>query len=255
MEDFDKYLGQLVENFFDTGKLVLNEQNEAEEGVTTYDIEEYVNDLEIPDVGVEELNFLEVPLSKIDKENIEINDIDVLTYLKDEGVEFKLDLKKGDVIESLCSSLNSDEIKIYIDIVKEKWETSNRTEKQKSEYLIKDSKDFCNYWNIVLSKCTTNEKFFKYCKPPEDYINENTTNIEILKNIQSILDLAEISRKGRNQNYPKAIRLWKEAVKLFKEEGEPEIFREKIEDVITMINNFSDIFLPQSTPEIEPDLK
>ena len=29
MEDFDKYLDRLVENFYDTGKLVLNEMKNA----------------------------------------------------------------------------------------------------------------------------------------------------------------------------------------------------------------------------------
>ena len=39
MEDFDKYLDQLVENFFDTGKLVLNEQ-ETEEKCLNYRCED-----------------------------------------------------------------------------------------------------------------------------------------------------------------------------------------------------------------------
>lgn len=202
MNEYDDILNRIVEEFYDTGRLVLNEENNTEEGIT-YDIEEYVNDLTIPEIEEGSLEFLLTSLEDEDKKSVEVNNIDVIDYLKDNEIIITLKDTKVDTERLLCNSLSGGGIEDYIEQVKGVWENYSGPEEGKNKYLRDRNEMFCQYWNEVLFKCETNQKFFEYCKPTEVIpINEQIDPVvDIESQIEDNINNGEEYSDLRNRRY------------------------------------------------------
>jgi len=260
MNEYDDILNRIVEEFYDTGKVVLNEQNEPEEVIDYFDIVD--NDIDVTEFDIEDKTddeYLTRNLTDDEKNKLEISDEELIDYLKDNEKEIRLvtEEQKKSTTTKICEILNGKEIEDYVNNFKNYINNSPHefTNTQVHTKFQKNNKDFCEHSSFLKEKCgdsKTIKYIFDKCGKSRSQkdddkrgtgvnatLNEESIDLELVQIISQKIEDAGNSVK---RNPRKALRLWREALNMYLEAGEPEILSDRINRVVNMINYWSKIY-------------
>jgi len=209
-----KQIDFLVEDFFNTGKLDLNkdeegitfdqlellsEQEEEAAEVTFSDIQDAVDSLNISTPTTDQLSFLERPLNKEEREDIPYSDItdeDIIEYFIENNIyiELKTQENKEEAILKIKDALQEENIKEYINNLKDFFRARGIVDNNFFKKFQEVEKEFCAMLSTIkenISIANIDEdikKVFDYCSEEEkQYPHDLTEQYEERKRISKII--------------------------------------------------------------------
>ena len=221
-----KQIDFLVEDFFNTGKLDLNkdeegitfdqlgllsEQEEEAAEVTFSDIQDAVDSLNISTPTPDQLNFLERSLTPKEQEDIPYSDItdeDIIEYFIDNDIHLTLKTQenKKEAILKIKDALQEENIKTYINNLKDFFRAGGIVDNNFFKKFKEVEKEFCAMLPTIKENISITDidvdikKVFDYCTQEEkvrSHLNEQQEEVKRIKREIKEKEVLEIFKQAQ----------------------------------------------------------